>query len=68
MIVFSCLLCMTLIYVMIGNLWLIMATHCLFLNCNSSYNICPYVKCIKIGCLLISKEKQNRKCENVVAK
>ena len=43
--------------VMIRNLWLIMATYCLFvkcycLNCNNSYNICLYVKCVKIGCLL----------------
>ena len=38
---------------------------------NNSYDICPCVKCVKIGCLLSSfilKEKQNRKCENVVAK
>ena len=41
---------MTLIYVMIRNLWLIMAIHRIFLNCNNSY-ICPYVKCVKIGCL-----------------
>ena len=45
-----------------------MATHCLFFNCNDSYNICPYVECVKIGCLFISKEKQNRKSENIVAK
>ena len=45
-----------------------MATNCIFFNYNSSYNICPYVKYAKIGCLFISKEKQNRKCENSVAK
>ena len=27
-----------------------MATHCIFLNYNSSYNICEYVNCVKIGC------------------
>ena len=34
-----------------------MATYCLFLKCcclnrNNSYNICLYVKCVKIVCLL----------------
>ena len=52
MIVFSfhVYLCMTVIYVKIRNLWLIMATHCIFLNYNSSYNICEYVNCVEIGC------------------
>ena len=45
-----------------------MATHCIYLNCNNSYNICAYVRCMKTGCLFILKEKPNRKCENVVAK
>ena len=40
-----------------------MATYCIFLkkcqclNCNNSYDICPCVKCVKIGCLL--KQLQN---------
>ena len=38
-----------------------MATHCIFLNCNNSYNIWPYVKSVKIGCLF---QKKNR-TENV---
>ena len=25
-----------------------MTTHCIFLNCNNTYNICPYVKCVKM--------------------
>ena len=45
-----------------------MATHDMFLNCNQSYNIFPYAKCAKTACMFISKEKQNRKCENIVAK
>ena len=49
---------MTLTYVMMRNLWLIMATHCIFLNSNNSYNICPYVEHVKIRCLFISKEKK----------
>ena len=58
------------------NLWLIMATHCTFLkkfqflNCNNSYNIYPCVKYVKnkISVKFISKEKQHRNCENVIAK
>ena len=40
-----------------------MATYCIFLkkcqclNCNNSEDICPCVKCVKIGCLL--KQLQN---------
>ena len=45
-----------------------MATHRMFLNCNKSYNIFPYVKCAKNACMFISKEKQNGKCKNIVAK
>ena len=45
-----------------------MTTGFKFLNCSNSYNICPYVKCVKIACLFLSKERQKRKCENVVAK
>ena len=49
---------------MIRNLWLIMAAHCIFLNSSNSYYIYPYVKCVKIECLFISKVKQQkiRKC------
>ena len=66
---------MTLICVIIRNLRLIMATHCIFLkkcqylNCNDSCNICPCVKCEKIGCLLnLFQKKNNRRSENDVAK
>ena len=45
-----------------------MATYCIFLNCGNSYNICRYVKCVKVACLFISEEKQDRKIGNVVAK
>ena len=39
------------------------------LNCNISYNICPCVKCLKIGCLFsLFKRKTSRKWENVAAK
>ena len=47
-----------------------MATKCILLkkchclNCNNSYKICPYVKCVKIRCLLSSIQKKNR-TENV---
>ena len=47
---------MTLICVMIRNLWLIMGINCKFLkeckylNCTNSYNICPCVKLVQIGC------------------
>ena len=44
-----------------------MATHFIFLKCNNSYSIRPYVKCAEIACLIISKEKQ-QKSENAVAK
>ena len=45
-----------------------MTTHCIVyykkkfqcLNYNNSYNICPCVKCVKIGCLLSSFQKKNR--------
>ena len=30
------------------------------LNCNNSYNICPRVKCVKIGCLLSLFQKKNK--------
>ena len=39
-----------------------MAAHSLCLYCSDSYNIYPYVKCIKTGCLFISKESRT---ENV---
>ena len=48
---------------MIRNVWLIMATHCLFLSCNNSYNICPYVKFVKIGFLFLFQKK--KRTENV---
>ena len=65
---------MTSVYVMIRNVWLIMTTHCTFLkkylkkyfkkclNCSNSYNICPCVKCVKIGSLLsLSQKKKEQK-------
>ena len=55
---FSCLICMTLIYVMIRNLWLIMATHRTFLSCNSSYNIFSYVKCMKLDICFFQKKSR----------
>ena len=57
---------MILICAMIRNLWLIVTTHCILkkkiqcLNCNNSYNICPRVKCVKIGCLLSLFQKKNK--------
>ena len=39
-----------------------MAAHSICLYCSDSYNIYPYVKCIKTGCLFISKESRT---ENV---
>ena len=57
---FPCLLCMTLIYVMIRNLWLIMATQRIFLNRNNSYNNRPHIKCMKIGCSFITKKEKSR--------
>ena len=37
-----------------------MATLSICLYCNNSYNIYPYVKCVKIGCLFISKESRTK--------
>ena len=55
----------TLICVMIRNLWLTMANHYIFfkkcLNCNNSYDICPCVLCVKIECLLSLFQKKNRR-------
>ena len=53
-----------------------MATDCIFLkkcqclNCINSYNICPCVLMCKNWMLVkfVSKQKQDRKCENIVTK
>ena len=56
---------MTLVCVMIRNLWLVMATHRIFfkmlqcLNCNNSYNICPCIKFVKIECFLSSFQNRS---------
>ena len=55
----------TLICVMIRNLWLTMANHYIFLkkclNCNNSYDTCRCVLCVKIECLLSIFQKKNRR-------
>ena len=35
---------------------------------NHGYSSLHMFQCVKIACFFISKEKQNRKCENVVPK
>ena len=64
---------MTLACVMTKKLWLIMATHCIFLkkfHCLDCHNVTVKISAhvLNLRDLHVSKGQQNRKCENVVAK